>query len=119
MHVVNVDLPRAPTGLRAIFNDRVITGDWAETCNAWLIPRSNAQISSVGGLIRMADFSSLKALLSGSVILKSEDKKAFEKEIDGTWNAVIRTRQPCAFVRVASVKDVANTVKFCVYNKVR
>ncbi|CAH3109903.1 unnamed protein product [Porites lobata] len=65
----------------------------------------------------MADFSSLKALLSGSVILKSEDKKAFEKEIDGTWNAVIRTRQPCAFVRVASVKDVANTVKFCVHNK--
>ena len=67
----------------------------------------------------MADFSSLKALLSGSVILKSEDKKAFEKEIVGTWNAVIRTRQPCAFVRVASVKDVANTVKFCVHNKVR
>ena len=66
----------------------------------------------------MADFSSLKAILTGSVILKSEDKKAFQKEIDGTWNAVIRTRQPRAFVRVASVEDVANTVKFCVHNKV-
>ena len=112
-------LPRARTRLRAIFSDRVITGDWAETCNAWLISRPNAQISSVGGLIRMADFSSLKAILTGRVILKSEDKKAFQKEIDGTWNAVIRTRQPCAFVRVASVEDVANTVKFCVRNKVR
>ena len=67
---------------------------------------------------RMADFSSLKAILLGSVILKSEYKKAYQKEINRTWNAVIRTRQPCAFVRVASVEDVANTVKFCVHNKV-
>ena len=66
----------------------------------------------------LADFSSLKAILLGSVILKSEYKKAYQKEINRTWNAVIRTRQPCAFVRVASVEDVANTVKFCVHNKV-
>ena len=67
---------------------------------------------------KLADFSSLKAILLGSVILKSEYKKAYQKEINRTWNAVIRTRQPCAFVRVASVEDVANTVKFCVDNKV-
>ena len=67
---------------------------------------------------KLADFSSLKAILLGSVILKSEYKKAYQKEINRTWNAVIRTRQPCAFVRVASVEDVANTVKFCVHNKV-
>ena len=67
---------------------------------------------------KLADFSSLKAILLGSIILKSEYKKAYQKEINRTWNAVIRTRQPCAFVRVASVEDVANTVKFCVHNKV-
>ena len=67
---------------------------------------------------KLADFSSLKAILLGSVILKSEYKKAYQKEINRTWNAVIRTRQPCAFVRVASVEDVTNTVKFCVHNKV-
>ena len=67
---------------------------------------------------KLADFSSLKAILLGSVILKSEYKKAYQKEINRTWNAVIRTRQPCAFVKVASVEDVANTVKFCVHNKV-
>ena len=67
---------------------------------------------------KLADFSSLKAILLGSVILKSEYKKAYQKEINRTWNAVIRTRQPCAFVRVASVEDVANTVTFCVHNKV-
>ena len=67
---------------------------------------------------KLANFSSLKAILLGSVILKSEYKKAYQKEINRTWNAVIRTRQPCAFVRVASVEDVANTVKFCVHNKV-
>ena len=67
---------------------------------------------------KLADFSSLKAILLGSVILKSEYKKAYQKEINRTWNAVIQTRQPCAFVRVASVEDVANTVKFCVHNKV-
>lgn len=66
----------------------------------------------------MADFSSLKAALSGAVIFKSENNKTFQNEIEGTWNAVIRTRQPCAFVRVASVEDVVNTVKFCVHNKV-
>ena len=66
----------------------------------------------------MADFSSLKAGLSGAVIFQSENNKNFQEEIEGTWNAVIRTRQPCAFVRVASVKDVVNTVKFCVHNKV-
>ena len=66
----------------------------------------------------MADFSSLKAVLSGSVIVKSENEKAYQKEVEGTWNAAIRSRQPCAFVRVASVKDVANTIKFCVQNKV-
>ena len=67
---------------------------------------------------KLADFSSLNAILLGSVILKSEYKKAYQKEINRTWNAVIRTRQPCAFVRVASIEDVANTVKFCVHNKV-
>ena len=66
----------------------------------------------------MAGFSSLKATLSGAVIFKSENNKTFQNEIEGTWNAVIRTRQPCAFVRVASVEDVVNTVKFCVNNKV-
>lgn len=70
------------------------------------------------GSVRMADFSSLKAGLSGAVIFKSENSKTFQKEIEGTWNAVIRTRQPCAFVRVASVEDVVNTVKLCVHNKV-
>ena len=66
----------------------------------------------------MADFSSLKAALSGAVIFKWENNKTFQNEIEGTWNTVIRTRQPCAFVRVASVEDVVNTVKFCVNNKV-
>ena len=66
----------------------------------------------------MADFSSLKVALSGTVIFRSENNKTFQNEIEGTWNAVIRTRQPCAFVRVASVEDVVNTVKFCVNNKV-
>jgi len=66
----------------------------------------------------MAGFSSLKATLSGAVIFKSENNKTFQNEVEGTWNAVIRTRQPCAFVRVASVEDVVKTVKFCVNNKV-
>lgn len=66
----------------------------------------------------MADFSSLKVALSGAVIFRSENNKTFQNEIEGTWNAVIRTRQPCAFVRVASVEDVVNIVKFCVHNKV-
>ena len=66
----------------------------------------------------MADFSSLKVALSGAVIFRSENNKTFQNEIEGTWNAVIRTRQPCALVRVASMEDVVNTVKFCVHNKV-
>jgi len=66
----------------------------------------------------MADFSPLKAVLSGSVITESENPRDYQKEIEGTWNAAIRTRKPCAFVKVASVEDVARTVKFCVQNKV-
>ena len=31
-------------------SDRVVTGDWAENGNAWLIPRPNAQISFCGRL---------------------------------------------------------------------
>jgi len=65
----------------------------------------------------MADFSPLKAVLSGSVITESENPRDYQKEIEGTWNAAIRTRKPCAFVKVASVEDVARTVKFCVQNK--
>lgn len=70
------------------------------------------------GRLEMADFSPLRVVLSGSIILKSDDTKAYQKEIDATWNAAIRTRKPCAFVKVASVEDVASTVKFCVQNKV-
>ena len=66
----------------------------------------------------MADFSPLKAILSGSVILKSENEKAYQQEVDETWNAATRTRKPDAFIRVATVEDVANTVKFCVQNEV-
>ena len=66
----------------------------------------------------MTDFSPLKALLSGSIILMAENAKGYQKEIEGSWNATIRTRKPRAFVKVASVDDVVNTVKFCVENKV-
>ena len=66
----------------------------------------------------MVDFSQLKSVLSGKVILRSEDEKAYQQEVDETWNAGIRTRKPTAFVRVASVEDVANTIKFCVQNEV-
>ena len=66
----------------------------------------------------MADFPQLKALLSGNIILPSENEKAYQQEVDETWNAAIRERKPAAFVRVATVEDVANTVKFCVQNEV-
>lgn len=66
----------------------------------------------------MADFSQLKAILSGSIILQSENEKAYQQEVDETWNAAIRERKPAAFVRVATVEDVANTVKYCVQNEV-
>ena len=49
-------LSRARTRLRAMFSDRVVTGDWAETCNAWLIPRPNAQISFFGRLDKNGGF---------------------------------------------------------------
>ena len=46
-----VDVRRSKTPLLKLpISDRVITGDWAETCNAWLIPRPNAQISFCGRL---------------------------------------------------------------------
>ena len=66
----------------------------------------------------MADFSPLKAVLSGSIIIKSENEKAYQREVNETWNGAIRTRNPSAFVRVATVEDVVNTVKFCVKNEV-
>ena len=66
----------------------------------------------------MAAFSQLKALLSGNIILPLENEKAYQQEVDETWNAAIRDRKPAAFVRVATVEDVANTVKFCVQNEV-
>lgn len=66
----------------------------------------------------MADLSQLKAILSGNIILPSENEKAYQQEVDETWNAAIRERKPAAFVRVATVEDVANTVKFCVQNEV-
>ena len=66
----------------------------------------------------MAAFSQLKAHLSGNIILSSENEKAYQQEVDETWNAAIRDRKPAAFVRVATVEDVANTVKFCVQNEV-
>lgn len=65
----------------------------------------------------MADFSQLKAILSGNIILQSENEKAYQQEVDETWNAAIRERKPAAFVRVATVEDVANTVKYCVQNE--
>ena len=38
-----VDVRRSKTPLLKLqISDRVITGDWVETCNAWLIPRPNA-----------------------------------------------------------------------------
>ena len=66
----------------------------------------------------MVDFSPLKAVLSGCVIVRSENAKDYQREVDETWNAAIRTRKPIAFVRVATVEDVVNTVKFCVKNEV-
>ena len=66
----------------------------------------------------MADFSPLRAVLSGNIILKSDDTKVYQEEIDATWNAAIRARKPSAFVKVASVEDVACSIKFCVQNKV-
>ena len=66
----------------------------------------------------MVDFSPLKAVLSGRVIVRSENAKDYQREVDETWNAAIRTRKPNAFVRVATVEDVVNTVKFCVKNEV-
>lgn len=66
----------------------------------------------------MADFSQLKAILSGNIILQSENEKAYQQEVDETWNVAIRERKPAAFVRVATVEDVANTVKYCVQNEV-
>ena len=66
----------------------------------------------------MVDFSPLKAVLSGRVIVRSENAKDYQREVDETWNAAIRTRKPIAFVRVATVEDVVNTVKFCVKNEV-
>lgn len=66
----------------------------------------------------MVDFSPLKAVLSGRVIVRSENAKDYQREVDETWNAAIRTRKPSAFVRVATVEDVVNTVKFCVKNEV-
>ena len=37
-----VDVRRSKTPLLKLpISDRVITGDWVETCNAWLIPRPN------------------------------------------------------------------------------
>ena len=68
--------------------------------------------------LAMADFSQLKSILSGKIILRSENEKAYQLEVDETWNAGIRTRKPAAFVRVATVEDVVNTIKFCVQNKV-
>lgn len=65
----------------------------------------------------MVDFSPLKAVLSGRVIVRSENAKDYQREVDETWNAAIRTRKPSAFVRVATVEDVVNTVKFCVKNE--
>lgn len=47
----------------------------------------------------------------------AENAKGYQKEIEGSWNASIRTRKPRAFVKVASVDDVVSTVKFCVENK--
>ena len=66
----------------------------------------------------MGDFSQLKNILSGKIILRSENEKAYQQEVDETWNAGIRMRKPEAFVRVATVEDVANTIKFCVQNEV-
>lgn len=66
----------------------------------------------------MADFSQLKTRLSGNIILPSENEKAYQQEVDETWNGAIRERKPAAFVRVATVEDVSDTVKFCVQNKV-
>ena len=52
-----VDVRRSKTPLLKLpISDRVITGDWAETCNAWLIPRPNAQISFCGRLDKNGGF---------------------------------------------------------------
>lgn len=83
---------------------------------ASLIFEFRAQMST--GVLKMADLSQLSTIISGTVIIKSENAKEYEKEVKRTWNAVIQSRKPCAFVKVASVEDVANTVKFCVTNKV-
>lgn len=65
----------------------------------------------------VTDFSPLKAILSGSIILQTENAEKYQEKIDGSWNATIRTCKPCAFVKVASVSDVVSTVKFCVKNE--
>lgn len=65
----------------------------------------------------VTDFSPLKAILSGSIILQTENAEKYQEKIDGSWNATIRTSKPCAFVKVASVSDVVSTVKFCVKNE--
>ena len=67
----------------------------------------------------VTDFSPLKAILSGSIILQTENAEKYQEKIDGSWNATIRTSKPCAFVKVASVSDVVSTVKFCVKNEVK
>lgn len=65
----------------------------------------------------VTDFSPLKAILSGSIILQTENAEKYQEKIDGSWNATIRTCKPCAFVKVASVSDVVSTVEFCVKNE--
>lgn len=65
----------------------------------------------------VTDFSPLKAILSGSIILETENAEKYQEKIDGSWNATIRTCKPCAFVKVASVSDVVSTVEFCVKNE--
>ena len=67
----------------------------------------------------VTDFSPLKAILSGSIILQTENAEKYQEKIDGSWNATIRTCKPCAFVKVASVSDVVSTVKFCVKKEVK
>ena len=67
----------------------------------------------------VTDFSPLKAILTGSIILQTENAEKYQEKINGSWNATIRTCKPRAFVKVASVSDVVSTVKFCVKNEVK
>ena len=66
----------------------------------------------------MADFSHLETLLTGTLILDSEGSKAYENELEGYWNGIVRSCRPRAFILIATVEDVVKSVTFCVQNKV-